>query len=391
MICPVVTRIAAAAFAVFASSGMLMAQFSMTASSSPLNFSYATNQTLPIDLTTNITSQVTGFVNISVSDNLAGLVAVSPNTAFVSTSPTVLTVRLTNPSQATTQRSGELRVTSGTAGLSSLVIPINLYPGGVTGGTSALNASPSSVSMTYTPNTVGQVQFAVTLSSVYFGSLTPTLSFPLSQYMYVTPNPVSSQSTFTLYLNPQFAPTTTATSGTLTLTPTSTSSGLPTLTIPITISPFGASTSNILASPSSISFNSILLTQNVTLTSPVTTSLIASPSANLGNWITVPSLISSNGTFIIGLSNIQAFPNGTSGSITLSPVNAGTGLNPVTIPITITPGTASGALSANPTSLTFSYGIGTTNRIDQTLSTTSAFTTLLTASLTPSLASSISV
>ncbi len=397
MIRQVVSRLAAVAL--FIGCGAAHAQ-SLSASASSINFSYPQFQTTTLEQGITVYStQTTGFYNASITSvsnpNLVNNLTVTPSSGLINSSGTLLTVRLTNPGLITTPATARLNVSLSPFSLSSLDIPINIYPGG-TVGTGSFVATPASVVIPYVPGSTQQSQ-TISLTAPVNVSVTPSFDTSLSPYLSLNPSILTSQSTFTIILNSAFAPSGRETFGNLYLTP-ATGSGLGQIAIPITLRPSNVpgTGSNITASPTAITFNFAAGTttsqrQTVTVSAPVSVQMTAGFTGTLGNVLSVPSTINSNSSFEVVLSNPASVTQALYGNLVLNPAVGGTGLQPLSIPISVVPGGTTGTLSVNPAGLTYNFNIGSTSPISLTAQTSAPTTETLTATLSSNLTNLIQV
>jgi len=169
-----------------------------------------------------------------------------------------------------------------------------------------------------------------------------------------------------------FAPTTAgAVSGNVTITSTASN---PTLTIPLTGT--GTTAGALGANPTSLSFGSVLVGSNKTLSETVTntggTSVTISQVAASGtgfslSGITAPVTLTAGQSATFSVAFAPTTAGAASGNVTIT----SNGSNPtLTIPLTGT-GTTAGALGANPTSLSFgSVVVGNKGTLSETVTNT---------------------
>ena len=331
---------------------------SVTATPSSLTYSYTIGGSTPSSQTVQVSS--TNATSFTAAGS-ASWITVSPTSG---TTPQNVTVGI-NPSGLNAGTyNGSVNIT---AGSTTTTVPVTLT---VTGSSSSpITPTPSSLSFTQVTGGSAPASQTVQLSST---TATPFTAAAGAGWLTVTPSSGTTPATLTVSANAAgFTAGTYQSSVLVTVGSTTTS-------IPVTLTVTGSTANPVTASPSSLQFAQTLggstpASQTIQLSSTTSTSFTAAPTQS---WITVsPSSGTTPATLTVGV-NATGLTAGTyQGAVTIT-----AGASTSSIPVTFTVSSSSaGAISATPSSLTFTQAMNGASPGAQTVQLTSTPSTSFTA------------
>jgi uncharacterized protein (TIGR03437 family) len=350
----------------------------LSAAPSALTFSYQTGQTAPGPQVLTVTSSGAPLafnvaVNAGSNSNCpAGWLSVNQTSGNTGATGSQLQISVnptgvTSPPQACT---GTISITS-TGAPNTVQIPVTL----IVSSAPVVAVSPPSISLTGQLNN-GLTQ-AVTLQ-LTSSDLTTALDFTIlnpAPWLIVTPTTGKTPANVTVQANTAI---TGLTIGQNTTTLTITSPSLPsgaTISIPVTLTI--TSNSTLSVSPTSLTFTQASggappagQTVQIALSNNGTGQFTAvASSGSIGNWLTVsPTSGAAPGAITVSVNGANLSPGAYNGSVVVTvPGVAG---SPITIPVTLTVGSAQ-ALMASPAAVTFNASAGGSTAT-QTISITSS-------------------
>jgi uncharacterized protein (TIGR03437 family) len=305
----------------------------------------------PVNFTTSVASSEVSF---TTSVTGGSWLTVSPAGADTASIVTITA----NPANLTAGvYTGTVLLSYGNSGVAATQIPVTFT---ITGGAVTLTATPTALAFNYAPGGAAPSSQTLSITAPSATQVSAAVSSGNS-WLSVTPGNGTTPATFAVSVN-----TAGLTSGTLSGSIQITSSGASPLSIPVTLNV----TSTILTVPSTtLTFNATVggstpAAQSVSIsgTSGISFTTSTSTSTSGGaSWLsatpsgTVPSSISVsiNASALSGLTAGQY-----SGTVTVT--SAGAGGSPGTIPVTLV--VAAPTLTATPSTLSFSYSIGSSTQ-----------------------------
>ena len=303
----------------------------------------------PVNFTTSVASSEVSF---TTSVTGGSWLTVSPAGADTASIVTITA----NPANLTAGvYTGTVLLSYGNSGVAATQIPVTFT---ITGGAVTLTATPTALAFNYAPGGAAPSSQTLSITAPSATQVSAAVSSGNS-WLSVTPGNGTTPATFAVSVN-----TAGLTSGTLSGSIQITSSGASPFSIPVTLNV----TSTILTVPSTtLTFNATVggstpAAQSVSISGTSGISFTTSTSTSGGaSWLsatpsgTVPSSISVsiNASALSGLTAGQY-----SGTVTVT--SAGAGGSPGTIPVTLV--VAAPTLTATPSTLSFSYSIGSSTQ-----------------------------
>lgn len=333
----------------------------LTSSISALNFNYELGQAHPSSQTLTISSSGAPL-NYQVSTtttNCAGFLTATPTSGstFGNQNQNQIVVSVNTTGLTTAQVcSGDVVLTV-PGSSTSLQIPVNLYISSsvlINVGQSAINLTALAGSTTATQQTIA---VTATDNSVQTFNATAATNPVGLTWLSVTPNSGTTPSNILVTINPSGLPVGTYT-GSVTIQGTGGASTAPPQTIPVILT---IATAAVTATPSTLSFTQSTggaapASQMIQITGvPSGTTVGAVPTLfNGSGWLTTSV---SGATITVGANGSQLAQGTYTGVVTV--IVPGTQGSPLNIPVTLTVG-APPTLSASPSTINFSYQIGST-------------------------------